>query len=197
MLKEEIEIIMKLSGRARGAAFQTDAAYIREKKGEQGLRLLEQKTKEMGYPITYDKISAISWYPIGLRLLSLLAMQEVFGWGAKEIWELGDFAPKRSFIFKIIVRYLLSTQHAFEKSSKYYAMFFDIGVFEPVELNEDERYAILRIKDFKIHPIFCVYFSGFLRRVCQFLFKVEKTTIEETKCMFSGDPYHEFILRWE
>ena len=197
--KTEIEKIMKTPGEVKGAVFQTDAAYVKEKKGEQGLKLLAQKTKEWGHPINYEKASAVAWYPIGLRVLSLLAMQEVFGWGDKEIEDLGDQAPKFSFILKIMARYFLSKRRGFEESPKYWAMHYNIGALEAVELSEKKgnTYAIIRLRDFRVHPILCVYYKGFFRRLTQFVLKTEKAAIEETKCMFSGDAYHEFILKWE
>lgn len=196
MTKKEIEKTMKLPGKVRGASFRTDAAFVLEKKGKKGLELLEKKTQEMGHPIDYGKISAVAWYPIGLRMLSLLAMREAFGWGNKEMMELGDFAPKHSFIFKIMVRYFLSKRHAFKGCPKFWKMYYNTGDLEPVELDE-ETHTVIRIRGLKAHPIFCAYAAGFFRRAVQFLFKVERTTVEETKCVFKGDPYHEFIIRWK
>lgn len=196
MSKEEIDKIMKAPGEVKGAVFQTDAAYVREKKGEESLKLLAQKTKEWGHPIDYEKASAVAWHPVGLRVLSLLAMKEVFGWGDKEIRDLGDQAPKFSFIMKIMARYFLSKQRGFRESPRYWVMHYNIGSLEAVELNEDKGYAIIRVKDFKPHPILCTYLAGFFRRATQFVLKTEKATIEETKCMFSSDPYHEFLIRF-
>lgn len=197
MTKKEIEKTMRLSGKVRGVAFQADAAYVREKKGEEGLKLLEQKTKEWGHPINYSKVSAVRWYPISLRVLSLLTMKETFGWGDEEIKDLGDFSPRHSFLLKVIGRHFLSLRRSFNESAKFWRIHYSVGAIEPYEFNEKERYAILHLKDFKIHPALCAFYCGYMRRLCQFSLRTGKATVEETKCMFSGDPYHEFVIRWK
>jgi len=195
--KEEIKKIMGTKGKVRGVVFQTDAEYVRLKKGEEGLRLLEKKTKEFGYPIEYGKIKTMDWYPLGLRALSLLAVKETFYWGDKEIDDMGNSAPKYSFVVKMLLRYFLSLRRSLEEVPTYWAKHYTAGEMEFVELDEKKKYYIIRLKNFKIHPIWCTYLTGYYRRFTQYVIKSEKVTIEETKCMFKGDPYHEFIGRWE
>lgn len=198
MTKKEIEKIMKLPGKVKGVAFQADGAYVREKKGEEGLKLVEEKLKEWGHPISYGKIAAIIWYPISLRVLSVLAMKETFGWKDEDIIDLGDFSPKHNFTLRIIAKYFLSLKRSFKEASKYWRIHYSIGTIEPHELNEKEGYAIFRLRDFKIHPVLCTFYLGYFRRLCQFVLKGgEKAVTKETKCMFKGDPYHEFIITWK
>lgn len=51
LTKNEIEDLMKKPGQVRGVVFVTDAKYILNKKGEEGLKKVEEKTKEWGQPI--------------------------------------------------------------------------------------------------------------------------------------------------
>jgi len=194
---EEIKKIMEVEGKVRGVVFQTDAEYVRLKKGEEGLKTLEKKTKEFGYPIDYDQVKTMEWYPVGLRVISLLAAKEAFNWGEKEIWDMGNSAPKYSFIVKMLMKYFLSARRSFQESPKYWIKHYNIGKLEAQEFNEKEKYLILRLHNFKIHPILCTYYLGYYLRIAQYVIRSEKITIEETKCMFKGDPYHEFKIKWE
>jgi len=45
----------------------------------------------------------------------LLAICEVFGWGDKEIKEMGNNAPKYSFIATTMLKYFLSVKKFFRK----------------------------------------------------------------------------------
>lgn len=195
--EKEIKEIMESTGKVRGVVFQTDAEYILEKKGEEGLKILEKKTKELGYPIKYDQIKTMNWYQVGLRVFSLLAVEAAFNWGEKEIKDMGNSAPKYSFIVKIMMRYFLSPSKSFQESPKYWAKHYNVGELEAHEFNEEKRYLIMRLKTFKIHPILCVYYLGYYLRIAQYVLKSKEITIEETKCMFRGDSYHEYLINWK
>lgn len=195
--KEEIKKLIEVEGKVRGVVFQTDATYVRLKKGEGGLKAVEKKTKELGWPIDYAGVKTMDWYPIGLRVLSLLTIKETFNWGDKEIYDMGDSAPKYSFIVKMLLKYFLSIRRSMEESPTYWAKHYTVGKLEFIELDEEKRYYIIRLKNFKIHPILCLYLTGYFHRISLYTIKSGKITIEEVKCMFKGDPYHEFIGKWE
>jgi len=192
---QEINKLKSFPGRVRGQVFLTDIGYIREKKGEEGVKLLKNKIKEWGVPLDYDKVKPLDWYPVGFRAISLLAIKEIFGWGEKEIFELGNNAPKFSFIVKLLMKYFLSPKKSFLECPRYWTRHYDIGTLEAYEFNEKKKYLLLRLKDFKVHPIFCPLFRGYFLRIAQYVLRSEKVTIKETKCMFKGDPYHEFLIK--
>lgn len=197
MTKEEIKKIMETPGKARGVVFQTDAEYVRGKKGEKGLKLLKDETKKLGYPIDYKKISVTEWYPLGLRVVSLLAAQKVFGWREEEIKKMGEAAPKHSFIVKILAKAFLSLKKSIRESPKYWRKHYTVGELSIPELNEKEKYLILRIEEFKAHPILCTYLTGYFITMIKFVLKSRKINSTEIKCVFKGDPYHEYLIRWE
>jgi len=194
--QQEIKKLMEIEGKVIGAVFKTDAEYVREKKGPEGVKALEKATKELGYPIEYDKIKNTEWYPIGLRVISLLAAKKAFNWGDKEIKEMGEFAPRYSFVVKMLLKYFVSIKKVFETCSNYWPKHYSIGSLEAFEINEKEKYAITRLRDIKVHPILCAYITGYWSGITKFVVKSEKVNTEETKCVFKGDPYHEFITRW-
>lgn len=196
--KKTIEEILKIEGKVRGAVFQTDAKYVLEKKGEEGLKMVEAEIKKIGQPISYGKeIMVTGWYPLSWRLFSLLTIQKVFNWGEKEIFEMGNSAPKYSFIVKTLLRYFVSLKKTFTESSKYWKEHYSVGELEAPEINIKRKYVVLRLKDFKIHPILCIYLKGYFKAVAQLVVRTENMTIEETKCIFKDNSYHEFVISWE
>jgi len=195
---KEIAEIMQTKGMARGVVFYTDAEYILEKKGKAGLKKLEEEIKKTGQPISYGKeISATSWYPLSWRILSLLVIKDIFNWEAKEIIEMGFAAPKHSFIVKTILRYFISIEKTFSESAKYWEKHYSVGKLWAPDIDLKNKRLVIRLKDFKIHPILCTYYFGYFKAIAGLVVKSEGMTIEETKCAFKGDPYHEFVIKWK
>lgn len=197
LTKDEVENLMKKRGQVRGVVFNTDSEYILREKSEEGLKKVEQKTKEWGYPIDYKNVRNMEWYPVGLRALSLLAAKEVFDWSDEKIKDMGHSAPAYSFIVKLLMKYLLTLKQTYEKSPGYWTKHYTVGELKVPEYNEEEKYCVLQLRDFKIHPILCSYYLGYYRKIAELGARQEITGIEETKCSFKGAPYHEYVIRWE
>src|SRR4030043_266666 len=98
LTQEEIEKIKNIKGEARGAALQTDTKYVLEMQGEEGVKKVEGQMEGLGYRIDHRQVKATDWYPISLRLASLLAIKNVFNWPDSEIRKMGNTAPKFSFM---------------------------------------------------------------------------------------------------
>lgn len=197
--KEEIKKLLEIPGEVRGQVFLTDFRYIQDKFGEQGTSALRKKLKEWGTPINFEEVKATAWFPIGLRVISLLAIKEVFNWSEKDIFNLGNAAPKYSFIVRMLLKYFLSPQKTFQESPKYWEKHYTIGKLEAYRFIEEKNEYTLRLKDFKVHPILCPYLRGYFVRMGQYVRpeRGAKITGVETKCVFKGDPFHEFVLRWK
>jgi len=193
----EVKRLTETTGKVRGAVFQTDAEYVKEKKGKAGLILLERELKKINCPINYESIKATAWYPLGLRIISLLMIKKAFNWTDKEIEKMGNAAPAYSFIVRMLMKYFLSPQRTFKESSKYWEKHYTIGSLEAYKYSKEKEEYILRLKDFKVHPILCPYLTGYFFRMGQYVLpKGGKISITESKCVFKGDPFHEFIMRW-
>ena len=195
--KEGIEKITQIKGNARGAVFQTHATFIRRKKGEEGLKAVEKKMAELGYPINFKKIKAVGWYPEALSCLIILVARDLFNWTEKDIFEMGYSAPRYSFIARTLMTYFLSLKRFLVEVPRYWKKHLDFGELEVVEFNEEKKYIILREKGYEFHPLICVYHAGYYQGITEYVVKSEKISIEETKCVFKGDPYHEYVIRWE
>jgi hypothetical protein len=64
-----------------------------------------------------------------------------------------------------------------------------------IEYNKDKNYAILRLEDFKIHPMHEYVLSGFFMTMGKMM-GVENADCSAEKSPFKGDECYEFILKW-
>jgi len=166
--KKEIENLMKLEGKTKGEVFKTDAEYLLEKEGKEGLKIVQEETKRLGYPIPYERIKGTDWYPIGLRVVSFFAIMNTLNWKEREIEEMGKFAPKISFIVKIFMRTFLSPEVAVKQAPRIWPRHYNVGELKTSEFkeekkndNEIEGSCVISIFNFKVHPILCSYLKGY------------------------------------
>src|SRR4030042_3936251 len=190
--------LIEIKGEVRGVVFEIDRAYILKEKGEEGLKKVEEELEKLGYPIKYKEIKTMEFYPVGLRVISLLVIKRVFNFNDEKIEEIGIFATKVSLIIKIFTRYFLSVERVFFlEAPKIWRKHWTKGDLIPVELNEEKKYAILRLQNFSLHPIYCTYLKGYFPGPFRLMIKSSKMTPEETKCIIRGDEYHEFLIKWQ
>ncbi len=194
--KIEIENLMQIKGNVRGGVIQANVVFIRGKTGEEGLKAIENKMAEFGYPFEFNKIKIGEWYPEALSVSIILVAKDLFNWTEKDIFEMGNSAPKYSFISKVVMRYFLSLERIIKEIPNYWKNHFDFGELESYKFSEEEKYLILHEKGYKFHPLLCIYHSGYFLRIAQFAIKSKEITVEETKCMFKEYPYHEYIIKW-
>lgn len=200
--KEEIKKLIKIEGKVKGEVFKTDAEYILTKKGEEGLKRVQKETKKLGYPIDYQKINSNGWYPVGLRIVSLLAVMEAFSWGEKEIENMGKSAPKISYMVKIFAKFFISSKRAIETTPRLWPRHYTIGNIKIVDFNERKENqrikgsCLIKLRDFKVHPILCIYLKGYFSTIPKMGAEVKKLTIEEIKCPFKGDSFHQYSAKW-
>ena len=195
IIKEELDKLMEIKGKVRGAVFQTDAKNVLEKEGEEGLQKLEKRVKDLGYDIDYRSGKATDWHPVGLRIISLLLIKDTFSWSDAEIREMGKRAPKFSFLVKFIFKLFAPLRKLLKEIPTDWKEHYTIGEMEVPKFDEENKELIIHVKDFKIDPVFCGYLEGYIERVL--LFVQHGVITKETKCMFRGDPYHEYTSKWQ
>lgn len=196
-LKQEAKKLMKIKGNIRGEGILTDVEYVRYRKGEKGVELVEKKLKELSCPLKFKEIQPMGWYPAGLDVLNILVIKEILNWTDKDIFNMGNFAAKVSFLVRMLMKYFISAKKSFEESPKYWSKNFDFGKLEAYEFNEKKKYMTFRLRDYRTHPIMCIDLAGYFLQMARYVVKSEKITIEETKCLFKGDPYHEYLIKWK
>lgn len=192
--KKEADKLMLIKGDTKGSELRTLSNYIQEKEEKGQLAIIEEKMEELGYPLRFDEIKTMEWYPESLNVLAMIIARDLFGW--KNLFEFGNASPDFSFGTKLFFKFS-SPKKVFDKMSKSWRKFMDVGMLEPVAYNKKEKYMTLRLKDYMFHPAMCDYFAGFFLRIGQYVIKSKKINIKETKCMFKGNPYHEYVIRWE
>lgn len=196
-LKEKVDLLMKIEGNMRGELLRNNFIYLKQKEGEAAVKKMEDKLNELGYPLVFKDIKTYEWYKDPFCAVFMLVFQELFNWSDEEIVSLGKFAPKYSFIIKIAFKYLVSTKIAFWAAPKLWHKNVDYGEIESYEINETNKYLIFRLKEYKLHPLVCLYIKGYFIGLFEYIIGKNKVSAEETKCTFKGDSYHEYKISWK
>lgn len=194
LTKELVQELMEIKGETRGVVFKTDAEFVLAEKGKEGLEKVEQEFRKLGYPVNYGKIETMDFYPLGLRVLSLLVIQRVFKFSKEDIKRMGAQAPKRSLIIKLFMKFFLSLKKAAVESSRMWKEHYTVGQLDVVP-HEEERWATTRLKNFALHPVLCLYYEGYFSTVMRMVVG-SSVTSKERRCPFRGDKYHEYYFTW-
>jgi hypothetical protein len=200
---EVIKQAMKNPCKIKGSAFKGELEYILAKKGEEGLKAVEEETKKLGYPIRYKEIKETQWYPISLKMVSFYAFLTTFNWGEEELIEIAESSVKVSYIVRFFMRHFGSVEKIFKVAApRLWKRYFSAGSLETSDFYNVEKrggggQGILRIKNFKLHPFYCFYLGRFFIGIAKLTDpRFKEINIEETKCMLKGDDYHEYLLKW-
>ncbi len=193
---EEVERIKNLEGEVRGVALKTDEIYILKNYGEDGIKKVREELKIFGVDIDYESVSKMDYYPISLRIFSLLAIAKAFNYEKGDIIQMGSKAPRVSFLVKFFTQYFMSSEKTLEKVDELWKKHYTKGRVEIGEINEAGGVAIFRVYDSNFHPIFCDYLSGYFTTIISMVVGKEASSREE-KCTFNGDDCHQYHLSFE
>lgn len=188
---------MEIKGECRGVNLKNDADFVLKKKGKEGLRKVEEELERLGCPIKYKKIRGLGFYPVGWRAISLLAVKKVFNWKDEDIRELGRFATAASLVVRIYMKFFHSVDLMVKKAPKMWDDYFTIGELAVSDYDEEKRYAIVEIRDFDLHTIFCRTMEGYFENIVKMIVKAKEVQCEETKCTFKGQDCHQFYITWK
>ncbi len=198
LAKKDIEEIIKIKGTARGVELKTDAKYVEFKEGKRSLQKLEKKVKDIDPSIKIaSELNSIDVVPLGWRVVNLLVIKKVLGWNDKNLFDMGKAAPKNSFVVKILLKHFVSATKTFQEINKYWRKHYSIGSLETINLSLKKKEIFFRLRNFKIHPIFCTYIKGYISGIADLALRPESSTIKETRCMHRGDDCHEFYITWK
>jgi len=195
-LKKIKKDLFKKEGHIKQEVFNTHFNYVERREGKEGVEKLKKVLKELGVEVDFENIESFEWTREAYSALCIVAAKIVFDWTEDDVFEMGALAPKVSFVFKMFLKYLASPKKAFEKADFYWDKHYDFGTLEPTEFNEKENYAVLRVKDFKFHPLLCTYKAGYIKSIAELAIDSDDLKIKETKCMFNDDPYHEYVISY-
>lgn len=195
ILKKELDEFSEIKGEVRGGAIKTYGEFILQKEGKEGLKRLEDVMAGLGFSIKYEKIRTMDFFPVSLLVVTLLSIKRLFGYSNQKFQEIGRFNVKASALLKLLVKYLISLKRATKSLPTMWRKQLTVGNLRATELNEKERYLILRVEDFRLHPLHCQVLIGYLLGSLQMIIG-KGGTCEETKCVFEGSNYHEFLIKW-
>jgi hypothetical protein len=196
LTKELAEKLMNIQGEARGIHFKNDAEYILNKKGEKGLKKVEAELKKLGFPLDYQKVRNLEFYPAGLRALSLLAAQKTFGWDDEEIRKMCSFAAGASFIVKLYIKFFYSVPKLLSKAALMWREYWTRGELKVEEYNKKKRYVVIKIQGIDIHPVYCRCLEGYFKSIAKMANKSEKTSCREIECSFKEGEGHKFLIKY-
>ncbi|MBZ9572269.1 hypothetical protein KJA15_02990 [Patescibacteria group bacterium] len=195
--KEEFNELMKIEGEVKEEPLKTTLEFVLKEKGKEGLKKLEDTMAKLGYPIKYQEIRSRDLYPIGLMAITLLVIKRLFNFNEEKFREMGRFEAKiSSLIIRVFMKFFVSLERMAKATPKMWKRHFTVGDLKTIELNKEKRYAILRLKNFRLHPLHCQALIGYFSSVVEMIVR-SKATCEETKCPFRGDEYHEFLVKWQ
>jgi hypothetical protein len=196
-LQETAEELKKIPGNVRGDIIIGTLRYIHEVKGKQGLEKVKDKVKSLGFSQSLEKITPLEWYPEALSVMIILSAKEIFQWSQEDVFRMGKDSTKTSFVIKTIMKYFVSIDRAFEEASRYWEKYFDFGSLKVSQTDKKNKKMSVIIEGHYFHPDICSYQAGFMLKIAQLTIGQENVSIEETKCFFKGDPYHEYLINWQ
>lgn len=196
LTKEEIDDLINQKGMALGLCVKFEADYIIKKEGEGSIEKIEKNVEELGYPIEFKHVSSFRWYPLGLSCFLLLVLMGTFKWNEKDIFDMAYEIPMNFILSKLLIQ-TLTIEKIFRNFQKYWRKYADVGTWEIINYNSEEKYANLRLSDFpKYHPILYYYFMGVLKKVIELVTKSKNVEIIQAKNIFKGDIDDEFKITW-
>ncbi|MFH1427560.1 MAG: hypothetical protein ABIG60_03460 [Patescibacteria group bacterium] len=195
-LKKEIEELQKNDpGKERGEDIKYLVNYVLQKKGNDGLKKVIAELKKFNYQLPdLAKIDDMDWIPTSIVNIFFIASIKQFNWQEKDIMEMGKNALSFKSITKFYVKYFSTVVKTFKISAKDWRKHYSFGSFEVAVSKKNS--IILRLKDFNIHPLQCIYMVGLFKKVVEMASGSKEVIGKETKCIFRGDSYHEFKYTW-
>ncbi len=194
--KEQAESFMKFKGKIRGVGLKNYADYIFKEEGEESLKRVEDATARVGYPIKYGMLKSMEFYPLGYQAITIEAVRQTLGYTNEKFYELGNFEPKVSFIIKLFLKYFVSLDRLAKEAPNMWRKYYTVGNIKVTELNKEQNNLVIRLEDFPCHPIQChETLRGYFARMVQMVV-ADEVISKETKCVFRGDDYHEYLMEW-
>jgi hypothetical protein len=195
-IQETADKLKEYKGKTKGSVFQTDIGYIRIKEGENGVRKVEERMKELGVSVDFNKIEPYDWVSEGISALTIVVAKDIFDWSEEDVYVMGKTATKMSFVVKMIVCYLFSIEKIINDINNYWLKHYDFGSLK-AEFKPKENKIILREEGYDVHPLLCIYHAGYYAGLTEFFLKNKKVTARETACIHKGAKHNEYVLSWD
>ena len=175
--KEIAQKAMTMEGEVRGVSFKGELEYILRTKGKEALTEIEEELAQVGYPIKYDEIRPMNFYPMGWEVIILLAIKKLFNLSDEEFRKMGEFESKLSLIVRVFMKHLFSLDLAAKEAPKVWRKNYTVGELKVVELDKEKRQGTIIIEDFKVSHILCIAIEGFLASMVKMICTKPSTSL--------------------
>lgn len=192
---DDVTGIFKQSGNLRGVVLCTDAKYVLKHYGARALASAEELTAGLGYPICYDSIKAMAWYPAVLRGISLLAIVRALDFSDDDLRKMGWAAPRNSIITKLMMRYFASLSMLAEKLPEYWSRNYDTGSLTGIIIDGE---AELFLRGLEIPPRLFPYLEGYFTSVVSMVIGNKRgTRMTEIQRINGDDTCYRLVIKWK
>lgn len=197
-LIKEIKEQKKLTGQERGVDIKYLVKSVKERWGDEGYNRVIQELEKNGYKMPdvskYDDMEWIPWHVVNIFFLGMI---KVFNLQEDEIVDIArGVATSPSPIVKLYVKYFANPEKTIKYAAKRFRTYYSQGEMALESIDKEHKEIVLRIKDIKRHPYACIWDVGSIGRALEIATGWKIINQTETKCMFKGDPYHEFVYRF-
>jgi len=197
-LKKEIDWVVKNDpGLERGEDLKYLVDYVKKQAGPEKLKEIIIEFEKFGLKMPdLAKLNFADWIPSSLPTSFMLVAVKKLDWEEKDVEMMGRRAPLLSPAIKFIIKYFVSPQVTLRKAGANWRKHYAFGEVEFINFDTKKKEIIFRLKNFKKHKITCVYLQGVFSQVVGMAVGSANIRVTETKCVFDGDPYHEYKFNW-
>lgn len=193
--KEIAGKLLAIPGEVRGVALLNHQDFVIKEVGKEGLQKLAKALSELGYPMVYGDIHPFKFYPLGMEMIELLTMKQLFNFDDKKLEEIGVFASKFSVLMRPFLKFFISIKTIASQAPRIWSKYYTVGDLVVKGLDESNGEVMLIVENFNLHPVHCVQLKGFFSNIVKMVVG-KPVSCEETKCVHRGDHRHEFSLKW-
>ncbi len=195
-LKIIVSELLEKKGQVKGDKLVAQFDYIKEKEGEGGVELVEEKLALFNHVINSRDIDLNSWYPIGLIPSIATILRAELYWEDSDIINLGRAVSKPTIVEEVfMVRYFSKLEKSFNDLPNIWNESFSVGTVELGDFSKQDKEGFVRFSNLDIHPDFCRFVEGFILGVLAHGFN-SSLLVEETRCSYKGAAFDEFKINW-
>lgn len=189
--KKDLEIINKMEGQIIGSSLKADRKFVLDKKGEEGLRQVEQAMADLGVFLKYEDIEKYQWYPVKADVFFLILSKKIFNWDKEKMWQWGRWAAKTHFLTKMMIKYFVSKELLAKSANRNWRKYYTRG---ELSFTFEKNKGKVELKDFIIHPDHIDYLTGYLYQIASLVMPPKHLKLEPVE---TGKlDYHLFNLSW-
>ncbi len=195
LTRKKAEELMEKEGESRGVTLRTSWTYVKEEYGEEVLSKIEKRMAELGYPVKDEEIKVMDFYPVGMDALALLVIKEELDLSEEEMMKIGMEKVKFSLFFKVMLKHFIRLKVFEREGPKFWRKHYTIGELI-VKVDEEKKKTVLKVENFKVHPIYCPVLRGYFLRTVQMAVGEKNVKIYEEECVFKGSDCYKFAFSW-